>query len=305
MTKDEAIIALRKILADLYEDSDEAKRIVQEAQLKTSFIKWGGSAVTNWFNIMSEAGKRNKVDDLLRAVNQDYGVDDPNFQAAYQTYLAITGQAKPTVSQPAAASAATRPVKILFLAANPSDTDPLQLAAEMAAIKEVLRKTTYYEHFRLEHEGAVRYADLPGLLMEHQPDIVHFSGHGSSAGELQFLDENGFSHPIAVPVLTRLFTLLKDNIRCVVLNACYSDTQAKAIAGQIDAVIGVRKALEDESAIKFAAGFYEALGFGRDLKTAFDLGCNRIDIAGLPDAKLPKLLAPRRDPALLRFVTAG
>jgi hypothetical protein len=301
MSREKAIIGLREVLQELYEDVDEAKRIVRAAGLKTTSIKWGGSARTHWFHILDEAEKHNKLDVLLQVVQNDDGADNLKFQQAYQTYLTVTGQSKPP-EQHRPEKSAPRPVKILFLAANPSDTDPLQLADEMRAIKEILRKTPHYERFRLEQEWAVRYSDLPGLLMEHQPDIVHFSGHGGSAGELKFLDENGFSHPIAVPALTQLFTLLKDNIRCVVLNACYSESQAQAIAKQIDAVIGVRKELEDESALHFAAGFYEALGFGRDVKKAFDLGCSRIDVAGLPDAKLPRLLAPRSDPTQLLFV---
>ncbi len=43
---------------------------------------------------------------------------------------------------------------------------------------------------------------------------------------------------VAVPAdaLSSLFSLLKDDIRCVVLNACYSADQAEAIAQEIDCV---------------------------------------------------------------------
>ena len=52
----------------------------------------------------------------------------------------------------------------------------------------------------------------------------------------------------------------------MVLNACYSETQARAIAEHIDAVVGMTTAVGDQAAINFAAAFYQALGFGRTVK---------------------------------------
>ena len=52
----------------------------------------------------------------------------------------------------------------------------------------------------------------------------------------------------------------------------------------------------------FAAAFYGALAYGRNVKTAFELGRNRIDLAGLRDEDVPQLLAPNSDPATVTFV---
>ena len=90
--------------------------------------------------------------------------------------------------------------------------------------------------------------------------------------------------------------MLKDNIRCVVLNACYSATQAKAIAQHIDCVIGMSKAVGDQAAISFAGSFYQALAYGRDLQTAFDLGCLEINIENLKDQDIPRLISNRVEP---------
>jgi hypothetical protein len=91
-----------------------------------------------------------------------------------------------------------------------------------------------------------------------------------------------------------LFSILKDNIRCVLLNACYSQKQAQGIAAHIDCVIGMSDKIADASAIGFAAAFYQALGFGRSMKEAFDLGCVQIDLANLNQQDIPKLLC-RKD----------
>lgn len=190
---------------------------------------------------------------------------------------------------------------ILFLAANPLDTQPLQLDAEVRAIDKTLREAQYRDHFRLEQHWALRYDDLPELLLRYNPHIVHFSGHGSASGELAFTDEAGKSHLVTPESLADLFSILRDNIRCVVLNACYSETQAEGIAKSIDCVVGMTRAVADEAAVKFAAGFYLGLGYGRSVATAFSLGRNRMGAHVTGEETTPKLLDPHNLAASIIF----
>ena len=87
-----------------------------------------------------------------------------------------------------------------------------------------------------------------------------------------------------------LFTALKDNIRLVMLNACYSRPQAEAVVEFIDCAVGMKKAIGDQAAIVFAASFYRALGFGRSVKEAFDQGRTALLLEGIPKANTPELL---------------
>ncbi|MBE2234262.1 MAG: CHAT domain-containing protein [Anaerolinea sp.] len=183
------------------------------------------------------------------------------------------------------------PVKILFLSANPSDTASLQLDEEIRAIDNALQQGSLRDYFQVAIHTAVRTDDLQGLLERYQPDIVHFSGHGGSNGQIYLQGKDGKGHPVAPHALGNLFKLLKKNIRCVVLNACYSDIQAQAIVQHINAVIGMSHTISDEAAIKFAAGFYESLAWGHNVQEAFDLGCARIDLANLDEQDKPNLLA--------------
>ena len=48
-------------------------------------------------------------------------------------------------------------------------------------------------------------------------------------------------------------------IAFAVLNACYSFVQASALAQHIPYVIGMKQAIGDKAAIKFATGFYNLL----------------------------------------------
>lgn len=194
-----------------------------------------------------------------------------------------------------------KPIKILFLAGNPVDTDKLRLDEEMRGIDQSLRQAEFRDRFETQQQWAVRVTDLQGHLLRHRPHIVHFSGHGSPTSEIILEDNNGNSQPVSVRALGQLFSVLKDNIRCVVLNACYSEQQAQAIAKHVDCVIGMSKAIGDKAAISFAVAFYQALGFGRDVKTAFDLGCLQIDLQNLDEQDTPKLLALRKNPQEIVF----
>lgn len=204
-------------------------------------------------------------------------------------------------AQPAPVAAAPK-IKILFLAANPSDTTRLRLDEEVRAIDKALQAARYRDAFDLNQAHAVRVDDVQGLLLRYQPHIVHFSGHGSSSGQIIFQDDAGRAYAVPPQALANVFVILRDNIRCMVLNACFSLPQAEVLAQHIDCVVGMSAEIGDVQARAFAASFYEALAYGRNVKTAFELGRNRVDLSGLKDADVPQLLAPNGDPAAVTFV---
>lgn len=177
------------------------------------------------------------------------------------------------------------PVTIVFLAASPRDMDEADLGIELREIRSVLRSTEYRDHFRLQPQWAVRMSDVSDYLLEHKPGIVHFSGHGS-AGEIVLEDDKGNSEPVPVEDLSRRFAALKENIRCVVLNACYSQPQAEAIVRAIDCVIGMTHEVDVDDAVAFAKTFYRALGYGRSVRLAFDAARAELPSDSENEAKL-------------------
>lgn len=176
---------------------------------------------------------------------------------------------------------------ILFLAANPRSSDRLALDEELRAIEERLNAAKHRDAFHCKAKWAVRPDDLQDALLREEPTVVHFSGHG--AGELGIIlhDDDGDEIVVPAEALRHLFSVLKGNIRLVVLNACYSDEQARAIAREIDFVVGMKSQINDVAARKFAGSFYRALGFGRSIKTAFDLGVSAIKLHGVGDDSIP------------------
>jgi hypothetical protein len=88
---------------------------------------------------------------------------------------------------------------------------------------------------------SVRPADISQALLDVQPQIVHFSGHGMATGALCFENLVGETHPIEPDALAALFKQFAGQVNCVVLNACNSEIQANAIAKHVNHVIGMNK----------------------------------------------------------------
>jgi hypothetical protein len=181
-------------------------------------------------------------------------------------------------------------IKVLFLAANPAGTVLLKLDEEIRQITAKVRAAAYRDSLELVSRWAVRPDDMLQALLEVKPDVVHFSGHGSDAAELVLLNEQGRPKRVSKQALVHLFRTLKDNIRLVVLNACYSRPQAEAIAGIIDCTIGMNRAIKDKAAIVFAGSFYRAIGFGCSIQESFDLGKAALLLEGIPGTTTPELL---------------
>lgn len=179
---------------------------------------------------------------------------------------------------------------ILFLAANPKDTSRLRLDQELRDIAEGLQRAQKRDQFNLEQRLAVRPRDIQRAMLDVGPQIIHFSGHGEGEQGLVFEDEIGNAKLVDGAALAGLFELFADQINCVVLNGCYSDVQAKAIAQYIPYVIGMNQAIGDRAAIAFAVGFYDALGAGRPIEFAYKLGCAAIRLEGIAENLTPVLL---------------
>ena len=214
-------------------------------------------------------------------------------------------------------------IKILVLAANPVNTSQLRLGEEVRSIQEELERAKYRDRFALISQWAVRVRDLSRALLEHKPQIVHFSGHGTgSQGDdstrklssfpedtaepegLVFEDDQGRATLVSSDALAGLFELFQNEVKCVLLNACYSEMQAKAIHQHIDCVVGMNKAIGDRAAIKLATEFYKALATGRSFDFAYQFARNALDLARIPESLTPVLHNRRGTEDPLKLATS-
>jgi hypothetical protein len=220
---------------------------------------------------------------------------------------------------------------ILFLAANPTGTDPLALGEEARAIQAEFERSGYRDCFELETRWAVQPLDLLRELRKLKPTVVHFSGagiHGVDRARnpaarpcpdaveydvveggpeqgLLFQGADGQPRLVSTAALQDVFDAAGSSVKLVVLSACYSEPQAAALLGRVDCVVGMRGTVGDDAARSFAIGFYGGLGDRESVAAAHKQGCAAIRLQGLHDAELPQLQArPGVDAARLILASA-
>lgn len=184
-----------------------------------------------------------------------------------------------------------RRIRILVLAANPTDTTRLRLDEEVREIQDGIQRSSRRSKFEVLQQWAVRPRDIRRALLDFSPDIVHFCGHGAGAEGLVFENDHGETTLVSTDAITALFELFSDSLKCVLLNACYSETQARTIAAHVPFVVGMSRNVGDKAAIEFAVGFYDALAAGKPVDMAFRFGCNAIQLAGIDEHCIPTLIA--------------
>lgn len=184
--------------------------------------------------------------------------------------------------------------RILFMSANPEETTRLNLGMEVRKIKDSLTASQHRKQFEFHQEDAVTTQIIRRNFLENPPQIVHFSGHGGEDNGLNegivVNDDLGNTVVLSTKALDMLFESVKNQVQCVVLNACYSEVQAQAIKNHIPYVVGMNDAIEDSTAITFSMGFYEAVGAGKSYPEAFNNGKLAIVMDGKEGADIPKLL---------------
>ncbi|MEM7757372.1 MAG: DUF5050 domain-containing protein [Cyanobacteria bacterium P01_A01_bin.40] len=167
---------------------------------------------------------------------------------------------------------------ILVLASNPQGTQQLRLNPEIREIEDALDQGQKGDRFDLRSRVAVRVDDLQKSISKSKARVVHFCGHGAGSPGLVLETDSGQQQLLNTNAIADLFALFKNQVECVVLNACYSEEQAKEIRKYINYVIGTKRAIRDDAAIAFSKGFYEALGNGETISKAFEFGKNRIQL---------------------------
>lgn len=196
---------------------------------------------------------------------------------------------------------------ILFLAANPVDTGQLRLDDEVKGIQKAFERAKNRDDFKLQSRWAVTIDELAHALQEFEdgPLILHFAGHGED--DAIYLEGDAGRKVRVEAAALRNFLKLFPTIQCVVLNACYSDDLAGALAEVVPCVIGMKVAVANAAAIDFSVAFYDGVGKSTDYKRAFDLAVARLELKGSLDAVRPqfkqgKAPAQNGDPTHSRLI---
>lgn len=182
-------------------------------------------------------------------------------------------------------------ITVLFMAANPIDTDRLRLDEEARSIEQKIRLSEYRDSLNFVSRWATRSSDILQAINETNPTIVHFSGHGGETGELALLNPDGTTKMVSKKAITSVMATASDTIRLVVFNACFTESQAISITEHIEAAIGMSDAIGDDAANIFAAQLYSSIGFGHSLQTSFDQAIAALSLEGIPQLEIPRIIA--------------
>jgi hypothetical protein len=299
MTWTKELTELRNVLMVLYPSVQDAQLVVQEAGMTPAFIDLNGKAINFWQSILEEANKQETIQEVINVAQTRFSRNKELEAAALEwqkhnsvpkkeipnSTRALYRKPEDTSNARGGAVSLEKPrwnpvnatpdgiIPVLFLPSDPADQNHLKLLREMGKIGQQLRGAKHRDRFKLEPQALVTPEEVAQGLRDYQPEIVHFAGHGSSDGRLAWLDETGNSLSVQVEALGNMIGSRREHkVQCVVLNACYTISEAKTLLKQVPYVIATSQAIDDNAAIAFATGLYQALAGGDDLGEAFNAG---------------------------------
>ncbi len=180
-------------------------------------------------------------------------------------------------------------ITVLFFATNPTDTSKLRLDEEARSIQEMIRKSEHRDSISFETRWAVRPLDILQAINEINPDVIHFSGHGTEMGDLVLENTDGSAKLVTKEAITQTIMASSDKIHLLFFNACFSYEQAQEVVSHVDAAIGMTDSIGDAAACSFAAQFYSSLGFGLSVKKAFEQAKGSMMLESPTESNTPRL----------------
>ncbi len=203
---------------------------------------------------------------------------------------------EPRITNPAPPEKPVDKPVILFLGSNPKGWGKLQLDAEYVNIQERMGKKKAL--FDLRTAFRTTSGELMETLLNERPMYLHFAGHGvPDAGEddpagIVLETEDKQPQVVSGEALSAMFSLMvtEFKIKSVVLNACDTIEQARAISTNGVHSVGMSEEIPDDVAISFAGGFY--LGLAQkpgDIPRAFKYALTMLKLSFSGQDDLPKL----------------
>jgi tetratricopeptide (TPR) repeat protein len=195
-------------------------------------------------------------------------------------YLEAHRERRPAIARP-------RRLRILAVAASPSDGPKLDVAREHAHLEEAWKgQEKNVEIVFLEHGGV---EELRAALLSASFHILHFMGHGkideeSGEGALFFERYDGTGQVFEG---RRLAQVLHDftSLRLIILNAChtaeavgkqgpnpFAGVASSLVMGGVPAVVAMSGPVSDLAAVAFSRTFYWRLAAGDTIEEAVTEG---------------------------------
>lgn len=179
-------------------------------------------------------------------------------------------------------------IRVVIFAPAPQDLEPLRLDNEIRDISMKLRASEYRDSVKIIPCLATQPQDILQALNEHEPQVVHLSGHGDEDA-IAFVDPAGNTKLVTKDAIVQVMQTVGSSIQLVVFNTCLSSEQALAVTQHVNAAIGMNAEIGDEAARVFSAQFYSAIGFGHSIQNAFEQAKTALMVEGIPAEDIPEL----------------
>ena len=187
-------------------------------------------------------------------------------------------------------TAGAEKIQVLVVSASSAVHRSIALGRDLRTIRTTLDLSRVRDQIVLQTARAERTRDLRQAMLEHRPNIVHFSGWGGNPEGIVLRSNTGQPHAVSGRVLESVFEQFRTTVRCVVLDSCWTDWQADAIRSHVPYVIGSRPSISEDGAVAFSTAFYQALAAGRHVPFAFQLGRARVQMERQENADLVMML---------------
>lgn len=212
------------------------------------------------------------------------------------------------------------PKSILLLSANPKNPEGWTRSKEnLAEIEKALDKATMYRlkegktspaFASLRDELRAGAGEVAQTLSAMKPYIIDIFGFEDGLSNLA-LEESFQTNQGKDPefLIGEMFRISSPTTKCMVLNGCYLEKQAREIVQHVDYLIGINQLISTDATLLFLNEFYFRVGSGEPVSNAYEAGRNRVLRSFDDNAQVPILLTKieeisRRDEEQkLRIVT--
>jgi CHAT domain len=184
---------------------------------------------------------------------------------------------------------------VLYLFANPDpDPDPdkyIRPEAEARQVIEAIRSSKFRDNVSIEMRPAAGLQTVQDGLNDHEPEVVHFSGHSNSTGIAADNGKIGKSATefISFDLLADALTAMDKRPTIVVFNSCFSAAARQKMLKAVPFMLGMADSVSDFAAIAFARRFYTALASGASIRSAYDQGVVAVSAVSLGEKETVKL----------------
>jgi len=176
-------------------------------------------------------------------------------------------------------------VRVLLIQTSPLDQSALRNTSEIRVVKEAIRLSGRDQDVELDILVAATIDDFRRKLLTHEYEIVHFAGHADK-DHLIFEDPEGNTLSVSISDISELIQRYP-KIKCVILNACES---AKCLSKSIaEYTVGMDDTVDDDQAIEFSRGFYDAIAVNKSIDKAIDEGIRTVKLKGFDSTPIKVL----------------